>query len=75
MVANSLTMLCFVVWCLSWLVFQKVMILVCFILTTGHLKDPAGGPEHSQTQHGAVEVELILGKSSFDAHVDEDWTL
>lgn len=42
------------------------------ILTTGHFKDPAGGPEHSQTQHRAVGVDLIFGKSSSDPHADED---
>lgn len=40
------------------------------ILTTGHLKDPAGGPEHGQTKHRVVEIDLIFGESSFDPHVD-----
>jgi len=46
-------------------------VCVCsLILTTGHLKDPTSCPEHGQTQHGVVEVDLIFGKSSFYPHDD-----
>lgn len=44
----------------------------CLILTTGHLKDPAGSPHHGQAQHCVVEVELIFGKSGFDPHRHPD---
>lgn len=40
------------------------------ILTAGHLGDPAGRPQHSQTQHRAVDVDLVLGESGFDPHGD-----
>lgn len=44
---------------------------VCvLILTAGHLKDPTGRPEHGETQHRVVEIDLIFGKSGFDPHLD-----
>lgn len=48
-------------------------LLVCFlILTSGHLRDPAGSPDHGQTQNRAVEVQLILGEGGFNPHGDAD---
>ena len=48
-------------------------VCVCFlILTTGHVKDPAGSPEHGQTEHRVVEVDLIFGKCRFDSHGGEE---
>lgn len=42
------------------------------ILTTGHLRDPAGSPDHGQTQNRAVEVQLIFGEGGFNPHGDAD---
>lgn len=46
--------------------------MLILILTTGHLKDPAGSPDHGQTQNRAVEVQLISGEGSFNPHGDAD---
>lgn len=42
------------------------------ILTTGHLKNPAGSPDHGQTQHRAVQVQLIFGEGTFNPHGNTD---
>lgn len=65
------------------IVFEKhdisVLFLICvwvfvgvLLLTTGHVKDPASSPEHGQTKHHVVKIDLIFGKCSFDSHGDTD---
>lgn len=49
-----------------------VVCVYCLILTTGQVKDPAGRPEHGQTKHRVVEIDLIFGKCSFDPHGDTE---